>query len=159
VEPVNIFRRDRDALARLADLRLTLLRFERASDGIVRRCGLTPRQHLLLLTLEGRHGGSASIGALADDLGLAQSTVTELADRSEAKGIVRREAWRRDGRVVLVCATAEGRRLLARALAALDVERDLLGSALERIAAALPATGGWARGGLARGGLADGEDG
>jgi DNA-binding MarR family transcriptional regulator len=133
----NISLENRDLLARLADLRLTLLRFERASDAIVRRCGITPRQHLLLLALEGRHEGTASIGTLSEDLGLAQSTITELADRSEAKGIVRRESSRQDGRVVLVRTTAEGRRLLALALAELDVERELLGTALDRIAAVL----------------------
>lgn len=143
---VNISTEDRDLLARLADLRLTLLRFERASDAIVRRCGITPRQHLLLLTLEGRHEGTASIGTLSDDLGLAQSTVTELADRSEAKGIVRRVSSRRDGRVVLVRTTDEGRRLLALALARLHVERKLLGTALDRIAAVLPATDAWGGG-------------
>jgi DNA-binding MarR family transcriptional regulator len=141
MDHVNISPEDRDLLARLADLRLTLLRFERASDAIVRRCGITPRQHLLLLTLEGRHEGTASIGTLSEDLGLAQSTVTELADRSETKGIVRRESWRQDGRVVLVRTTDEGRRLLARVLAQLDVERELLGAALDRIAAVLPASG------------------
>jgi len=141
MDHVNISPEDRDLLARLADLRLTLLRFERASDAIVRRCGITPRQHLLLLTLEGRHEGTASIGTLSEDLGLAQSTVTELADRSETKGIVRRESWRQDGRVVLVRTTDEGRRLLAVVLAQLDVERELLGAALDRIAAVLPASG------------------
>ena len=146
MDAINISPEDRQALARLADLRLTLLRFERASDRIVRRCGLTPRQHLLLLTLEGRRGGAASIGTLAEDLGLAQSTVTELADRSEARGIVRREPSRRDGRVVLVRTTDEGRRLLGRAADALDVERDRLGAAPERIAAALPAEGAAAAG-------------
>ena len=137
----NISSDDHGLLARLADLRLTLLRFERASDAIVRRCGITPRQHLLLLTLEGRHDGTASIGTLSDDLGLAQSTVTELADRSEAKGLVRRESSCQDGRVVFVRTTDEGRRLLALVMARLDVERELLGAALDRIAAALPATG------------------
>ena len=141
MDHVNISPEDRDLLARLADLRLTLLRFERASDAIVRRCGITPRQHLLLLTLEGRHEGTASIGTLSEDLGLAQSTVTELADRSETKGIVRRESWRQDGRVVLVRTTDEGRRLLAVVLVQLDVERELLGAALDRIAAVLPASG------------------
>lgn len=143
MDPANISPEDRELLTRLADLRLTLLRFERASDAIVRRCGLTPRQHLLLLTLEGRHEGTASIGALSEELGLAQSTVTELADRSEAKGIVQRESSRQDGRVVLVATTTEGRRLLALVLAQLEVERELLGVALDRIAAVLPTTGAW----------------
>jgi DNA-binding MarR family transcriptional regulator len=141
MSPVNISIEDRDLLARLADLRLTLLRFERASDAIVRRCGITPRQHLLLLTLEGRHDGTASIGILSEDLGLAQSTVTELADRYEAKGLVRRASSGRDGRVVLLRTTDEGRRLLALVMAQLDVERELLGAALDRIAAVLPAPG------------------
>jgi DNA-binding MarR family transcriptional regulator len=154
VKPANIPRESRETIARLAEFRLTLLRFERASDRIVRRCGLAPRQYVLLLTLEGPRGGGASIGTLSEDLGLAQSTVAELVDRSEAKGIVRREPSRRDGRVVLIRTTDEGRRLLARALAALDVERELLGSALERIAAALPVPG--VRGRL---GLAKAEDG
>jgi DNA-binding MarR family transcriptional regulator len=146
VSPANISPDDRDLLARLADLRLTLQRFERASDAIVRRCGLTPRQHLLLLTLEGLRDGAASIGTLSEDLGLAQSTVTELADRSEAKGIVQRASSRRDGRVVLVRTTDEGRRLLDLALAELDVERELLGAALDRIAAVLPAADAWGGG-------------
>jgi len=128
-----------DLLSRLAEFRLALLRFERASDAIVRRCGLTPRQHLLLLALEGRHDGAASIGTLSEDLGLAQSTVTELADRSAAKGIVRRAPSGRDGRVVLVGTTQKGRRQLALALAELDVEREELGVALDRVAAVLPA--------------------
>jgi DNA-binding MarR family transcriptional regulator len=138
-KPLNTSPLDPGRLARLAELRLTLLRFERASDAIVRRCGLTPRQHLLLLILEGRHDGAASIGALSDELGLAQSTVTELADRSEAKRIVRRSPSRHDGRVVLVRTTDGGRRLLARALAELDVEREHLGLAIQRIADVLPA--------------------
>jgi DNA-binding MarR family transcriptional regulator len=128
-----------DLLSRLAEFRLALLRFERASDAIVRRCGLTPRQHLLLLALEGRHDGAASVGTLSEDLGLAQSTVTELADRSAAKGIVRRAPSGRDGRVVLVGTTQKGRRQLALALAELDVEREELGVALDRVAAVLPA--------------------
>lgn len=85
----------------------------------------------------GRHGGEASIGALSEDLGLAQSTVTELADRSAAKGIVRRTPSRRDGRVVLVSPTNQGMRLLCRALDALAGERELLGSAIARIGDAL----------------------
>jgi DNA-binding MarR family transcriptional regulator len=142
VDPANI---SPALVSRLAELRLTLLRFERASDAIVRRCGLTPRQYLLLLTLEGRHEGVASIGTLAEELGLAQSTVTELADRSEAKGIVRRTSSRRDGRIVLVRSTEDGRRLLGHALAELDGEREELRIALDRIAAVLPGADRWTR--------------
>jgi len=118
--------------------RTALQRFERASDRIVRRSGLTPRQYLLLLTLEGRHAGSASIGTLSQELLLAQSTVTELADRAQADGLVERVVARHDARVVLVGTTREGARRLGRALEALDRERDRLGTAIDELNAALP---------------------
>lgn len=122
----------------MAAFRLALQRFERASDRIVRRSGLTPRQYLLLLTLEGRHGGSASIGTLSQELLLAQSTVTELADRAQADGLVERVVARHDARVVLLHTTREGARRLGRALEALDRERDRLGTAIDELNAALP---------------------
>jgi DNA-binding MarR family transcriptional regulator len=127
-----------DSIGRVAAFRLALQRFERASDRIVRRSGLTPRQYLLLLTLEGRHGGSASIGTLSQELLLAQSTVTELADRAQADGLVERVVARHDARVVLLHTTREGARRLGRALEALDRERDRLGTAIDELNAALP---------------------
>ncbi|HEY7345058.1 MAG TPA: MarR family transcriptional regulator [Gaiella sp.] len=127
-----------DPIGRVAAFRLALQRFERASDRIVRRSGLTPRQYLLLLTLEGRHGGSASIGTLSQELLLAQSTVTELADRAQADGLVERVVARHDARVVLLHTTREGARRLGRALEALDRERDRLGTAIDELNAALP---------------------
>ena len=99
---------------------------------------MTPRQYLLLLTLEGRHAGSASIGTLSQELLLAQSTVTELADRAQADGLVERVVARHDARVVLVQTTPEGVRRLGRALGALDGERDRLGMAIDELNAALP---------------------
>jgi DNA-binding MarR family transcriptional regulator len=125
-------------LARVAGFRLALQRFERTSDQVVRRSGLTPRQHLLLLALEGRHSGSASIGTLARELLLAQSTVTELADRAQAEGLVERVAGRDDARVVLVRTTREGRLRLERALRGLERDRDRLGAAIDELNAALP---------------------
>ena len=122
----------------MATFRIALQRFERASDRIVRRSGLTPRQYLLLLTLEGRHAGSASIGTLSQELLLAQSTVTELADRAQADGLVERVVARHDARVVLVQTTPEGVRRLGRALGALDRERDRLGTAIDELNAVLP---------------------
>ena len=137
-EPPNI---DEDGVARIAAFRIALQRFERTSDRVVRGSGLTPRQHLLLLALEGRHAGSASIGTLSQELLLAQSTVTELADRAEAAGIVERVVARDDARVALVRTTREGRRRLTRALEALDRERDRLGTALDALNAALRGSG------------------
>jgi DNA-binding MarR family transcriptional regulator len=128
---------DADQVRRVADFRLALQRFERTSDRVVRQSGLTPRQYLLLLALDGRHGGSASIGALTRELVLAQSTVTELVDRAQTEGLVERVVARDDARVVLVGTTREGSRRLARALAALERERDRLGVAIDELNAAL----------------------
>ena len=127
-----------DHVARIATFRIALQRFGQTSDRVVRRSGLTPRQHLLLLALEGRHAGSASIGTLSRELLLAQSTVTELADRAQAEGLVERVVSRDDARVVLVRTTLEGRRRLTRALEALDRERGRLGIAIDELNAALP---------------------
>ena len=108
-----------------ASFRLALRRYLSSSDRVVRVCGLTPRRHLLLLALEGAFDGrSASIGDLAEALGLAQSTTTELVQRAEEAGLVERESGARDGRVVEVRATEEGRRRLARTFEALTGERE-----------------------------------
>jgi DNA-binding MarR family transcriptional regulator len=133
--PPNIAENDR--VSRVAEFRIALQRFERTSDRVVRRSGLTPRQYVLLLALEGHHGGSASIGALARELLLAQSTVTELADRAQAEGLVERVVARHDGRVVLVRTTPEGRQRLERALDALERERERLGGVIDDVSAAL----------------------
>jgi DNA-binding MarR family transcriptional regulator len=133
----NLTRSQAERLSAVADFRLALRRFERASDRIVQRCGLTPRQHLLLLALEGRHAGAGSIGALANELGLAQSTVTELADRSQARGLVARAASRDDARVVLLRTTPRGRAILAQTLDSLDRERDDLAGAMRELYEAL----------------------
>lgn len=103
---------------------------------------MTPRQHVLLLAIEGLHAGSASIGALARELLLAQSTVTELADRAQADGLVERVVARDDARVVFVRTTREGRQRLERALDALERERERLASAIDDLSAALRRTGG-----------------
>jgi DNA-binding MarR family transcriptional regulator len=138
--PPNITADER--VRRVAEFRIALQRFERTSDRVVRRSGMTPRQHVLLLAIEGLHAGSASIGALARELLLAQSTVTELADRAQADGLVERVVARDDARVVFVRTTPEGRRRLERALDALEGERERLASAIDDLSAALRRTRG-----------------
>ena len=70
------------------------------------------------------------------DLVLAQSTVTELANRSQARGLVERIVSPDDQRVVLFRTTREGRVRLTRSLDALDRERKRLGGALDALVAA-----------------------
>src|SRR5712691_8915010 len=97
-------------LIEAAELRRRLRVFLAHGDTIVRRHGLTPQRYLLLLAIKGAPDGSGSrsIGELADDLQLAQSSITELVDRVEAAGLVIRTSVKSDARVVRVRLTPLG---------------------------------------------------
>jgi DNA-binding MarR family transcriptional regulator len=69
-------------------------------------------------------------GDLVELLALAQSAVTELIDRCEEAGLVRRESLDTDGRVVIVRLTAEGERRFAATVSALRAERAALRAVL-----------------------------
>ena len=86
-----------DEYRRAAEFRLALNRFLGTSDNAVRAVGLTPQRYLMLLAIKGSRGGGLTISDLADLLGSAQSTVTELVDRREAAGLVRRGGSNDDG--------------------------------------------------------------
>jgi DNA-binding MarR family transcriptional regulator len=98
-----------------AELRRRLRRFLAHGDATVRKCGLTPQRYLLLLAIKGAPDGSESrtVGDLAGDLGLAQSSATELVDRAEAAGLVVRGGSPDDGRLVHIRLSAEGEHRLA----------------------------------------------
>jgi DNA-binding MarR family transcriptional regulator len=127
-------------IQRVAAFRASLRRFERTTERAVRTAGLTPRQYLLLVAIEGSPGGTrrAQIGEIADALQLAPSTTSELVGRAAAAGIVRRVSATRDARVVGVSLTATGRRRLEKAMAALDAERDAVAAAAETLRQQLP---------------------
>jgi DNA-binding MarR family transcriptional regulator len=112
-----------DELRPAAEFRLALRRFHAATDRVVRSFGLTPRQYLLLLTVESWEPNDATIGSLAAALGLAPSTMTELLDRAERAGLLKRVQAGHDGRLFYVRTTPEGRRRLERAFLALAEER------------------------------------
>ena len=107
---------------------MALRSFVRESEHSARRSGLTPQRYLLLLLVKGAEDGSerATISELARRLHLAQSTVTELVDRTEGAGLVRRSASEDDRRVVYVELTEEGDQRFAHAFRALSEERRLL---------------------------------
>jgi len=111
-----------------AGLRAALRGFLRRGEEIARAHGLTPQRYLLMLMIHGAPDGSqqATVSDLANRLALAQSTVTELIDRSEAAGLVTRNASATDGRVVYVRLTPEGERRLAPAVTGLRAERAAL---------------------------------
>jgi len=125
--------------AQLDALRLTITRLARSMR---KHSGadLTPSQMSALTTLE-RHG-TVRTGRLAELEGISKSSVTRLADRLEALGLLSRTVDDSDARSWQVALTDEGRRLLAssnatatdylaRKIAILPVEEQgLLGAAL-----------------------------
>jgi DNA-binding MarR family transcriptional regulator len=115
-------------IVQAATLRAALRRFFRRSELSARASGLTPRQYLLLLMVEGSpdRSGQASVGDLSERLQLAQSTVTELVDRAVRGGLVRRGRSPDDARITLIRLTAEGERRLARVFSSLAEEREEL---------------------------------
>jgi MarR family transcriptional regulator, organic hydroperoxide resistance regulator len=125
----------RAALEHAVAFRLALRQFHAVTERAVRSAGLTSRQYLLLLVLESspRRAG-IRVGDLADALELVPSSMTELIDRAESAGLVKRAHSAEDGRVTHVRSTDEGRARLNRAFFDLEDERRALaGSALTLI--------------------------
>lgn len=125
----------REELRRAAAFRLALRQFYAATGRVARSCALTPRQYLVLLVLESSGAKNPlTIGELAESLGLAPSTMTELADRAERAGLLVRVHAEHDGRVFYVCATKEGRKRFVTAFRLLEDERRALaGEALSLV--------------------------
>jgi DNA-binding MarR family transcriptional regulator len=109
-----------------------LREFLRESEVVARRNGLTPQRYRLLLMTKGAPDGSerASVGDLAEQLQLAQSTTTELIVRAEEAGLVVRETSQTDGRSILVRLTPEGERRLRAVVTELAPDRGSLAQVL-----------------------------
>lgn len=99
---------------------------------MARACGITPQWYVLLLLIKGAPNLSqrATVTELAARLALAQSSVTELVNRAEQAGLIRREPSPDDARVAFLCLTAEGERRLAEAFRSLATERRNLRDAI-----------------------------
>lgn len=123
-------------VARAAEFRSALRRFERQSDRIARASGLTPRWYLVLLLIKGSPDGNerSTVTDLAERMHLAQSTVTELVARAEEAGLLHREPSSDDGRVAHLALTDEGEARLTRAFRSLAAERRALREAIGRLA-------------------------
>jgi DNA-binding MarR family transcriptional regulator len=126
----------RDEYENVAAFRIALRRFLFETERVTQTHRLTPQRYDLLVVIRGSESASLSIRELAERLSLAPHSVTELVDRAEKVGLVRRAADKRDGRVARVQLTREGRRRLDRVLIALRPERrvlfQLLAEAYER---------------------------
>jgi DNA-binding MarR family transcriptional regulator len=85
----------------------------RAYGPLLERLGLTYPQYLVMLVLW--DGDGASIKALGERLELDSGTLTPLAKRLEADGLIRRRRSADDERVVELHLTAAGRALKAKA--------------------------------------------
>ena len=120
-------------VARIAEFRAALRRFERHVEQAARRHGLTPQRFLLLLQIEGA-AGRLRVGELAERMQLTPNTVTELIIRAEDAQLVRRSSSAEDARVVHLETTAEGRRRLHATLAEAESYREELREAFDHLA-------------------------
>jgi DNA-binding MarR family transcriptional regulator len=119
-----------------AALREALRLFQRRTEEVTAAHGLTPRVYQLLLMIKTSGDGDerSGLGELEERLQLGRSTVTELVQRTEKRGLVRRDLDRNRGRGISITLTANGKRRLAAALAELGDERRRLIDILSRLA-------------------------
>jgi len=97
----------------LADLRHYIRRFLHFSELAVRRLGLEPSQHQLMLALKGLPPGTRPrIGELAERLQIRHHSTVELVNRLATHGYVKRQKGENDRREVLVTLTPKGERVL-----------------------------------------------
>ena len=97
----------------LAALRYRIRLFLSEGDAAALREGLEPQQYLLLLAVRGLpKGREATIGTLAERMGLKHNSAVELIDRLETHGYVHRIRCRDDRRCVLVSLLPRGGKLL-----------------------------------------------
>ncbi len=117
---------------RVAAFRVALRSFLRQTERVAQASRLTPQRYLLLLLVKGSERGDerATVSELAEGLHLAQSTVTELVNRAEQSGLVRRRVSEEDARVAYIELTPEGERRLAKAFRRLADERRALRKAI-----------------------------
>ncbi len=114
-----------DLAARLHSVAIHLLRRVRRTDTLM---GLSPARASVLSVLV--FGGPRTIGELAELEQVRPPTMTRLVTGLETDGYAVRKSDVRDGRVVVVRATAKGRRILERG-------RDLRVTQIERMLASL----------------------
>ncbi len=104
-------------MSRAEDVLIALRRVIRATDihsrHLAKTIGLTAPQILLLQSIQSNK--CATISDLARDMSVSQSTVTNVLDRLEGRGLVYRERSCQDKRKVHALLTAEGKAMLVNA--------------------------------------------
>jgi DNA-binding MarR family transcriptional regulator len=97
----------------LAEFRHQLRLFLHFSEAAAARFDLQPQQHQLLLQIAGRpEATAATVGYVAERLGLRHNSVVELSMRCEEAGLIRRTQDGNDRRCVLLELTPKGLRTL-----------------------------------------------
>jgi DNA-binding MarR family transcriptional regulator len=97
----------------LAEFRHQLRLFLHFSEAAAAKFDLQPQQHQLLLQIAGRPDGvAATVGYIAERLGLRHNSVVELSMRCEEAGLIRRAQDANDRRCILLELTPKGLRTL-----------------------------------------------
>jgi DNA-binding MarR family transcriptional regulator len=128
-------------LAAAAEFRSALRAFLRRTVDASSANGLTPQRYDLLLQIRARSPDAEStVTELAERLSLPQPAVTELVNRAELAGLVRRRRHPEDGRVTRLTLTAKGERRLLATFEELRGGRQALLDAFEHAARSLRTT-------------------
>ena len=99
----------------LSHFRYQLRRFQRFSEDITRKSGVTHLQYLLMLHIKGYKGRQwATIGELSERLQAHHHGVVSLVSRCEKLGLVYREQGKTDRREVEVHLTPEGEKMVSK---------------------------------------------
>jgi DNA-binding MarR family transcriptional regulator len=92
-------------------------------DGLLRPYGITFSRYEALVLLTFSRNGSLPLSKIGERLQVHATSVTNVVDRLEAAGLVRREPNPRDGRGTLAVITEDGRRIADEATAVLNRSR------------------------------------
>jgi DNA-binding MarR family transcriptional regulator len=132
--PVDV-RLKPDEYQAAAALRAGLRQFTQASEHALQLHGLTTERYELLLAIKAIEDEAqrATVSELTSVLGVAQSSTTQLVRRAEDAGLLRREVSTADARVRYLRLTPRGERQLARAVADLRQERQLLATLVRQL--------------------------
>ncbi|HEX6513440.1 MAG TPA: MarR family transcriptional regulator [Chloroflexota bacterium] len=97
----------------MAEYRYAIRRFLRFSEEAARERGVTPQQYQLMLAIKGYPSRDhANITELAERMQLDHHSTVGLIDRTEERGLVRREQDQEDRRQVNIHLTPAGESLL-----------------------------------------------
>jgi DNA-binding MarR family transcriptional regulator len=92
-------------------------------DAMLRPYGITFSRYETLVLLTHSHGGALTLSKLGERLQVHATSVTNVVDRLEAAGLVRREPNPRDGRGTLAVITPAGREIAREATARFNKAR------------------------------------